>query len=73
MRLTFLSYTSNSKVFFMQTLQRPRSETFTSMVGPRKQTAITNGAKNVQKSTPAVKQIQANDAKKQPAEQLKVK
>ena len=57
----------------MQTLQRPRSETFTSMVGPRKQTAITNGAKNVQKNTPAVKQIQANDVKKQPAEQPKVK
>ena len=57
----------------MQTVQRPRSETFTSMSGPRKQTAITNGAKNLQKSTPVVKQIQANDVKKQPTEQLKVK
>ena len=43
------------------------------MSGPRKQTAITNGAKNLQKSTPVVKQIQANDVKKQPTEQLKVK
>ena len=57
----------------MQTVQRPRSETFTSMVGPRKQTAITNGAKNVKKNTPAVKQTQANDVTDQPADQFKVK
>ena len=43
------------------------------MVGPRKQTAITNGAKYVKKNTPVVKQTQANDVTEQPAEQFKVK
>ena len=43
------------------------------MVGPRKQTAIINRAKNMKKNTPAVKQTHANDVTKQPAEQLKVK